>query len=289
MAESRVGQGGAALDPGNPKDSAGRGKRSGVHILSTILIVLGVLLLLVAGVLWGMAQWRYHQQAVINEKLAEYAEISDTPSQAPVVDWAGLKAINDEVVAWLQIPGTTINYPVYQGSDNVRYLRHNAEGDWTVGGQLFIDYENTAPGMVDEQTIVYGHHLDDGSMFEQVAALDDQAAFDATGTVWYVTEDVAWELEPLFMYYTQAEDSNARRFTFASIDEFHRYLLDLLGRAVTRRADAAQLLPNITHVLTLSTCNYYDGYGRSLLVCVPKNEAREAVAGGVTGIVGNAA
>ena len=252
-------------------------------ILSTLLIVAGFALLGVAAYLWGSAQWRYHQQAEVNRELAAYATVYDEPDEngqnkPPEVNWAGLKAINDEVCGWLQVPGTTINYPVYQSTDNERYLRHTATGEWTWGGQLFMDFECTRPGLVDPVSLIYGHHLNDGSMFEQIAEMDKQEKFDAIKTIWYVTEQGAYELEPLFLYYTQAEDQEARRFTFESTDAFRDYLADRLVKAVTYRADAGDILSTTYHVLVLATCNYYEDDGRTLLVCVPKNEAAGLVA-----------
>lgn len=256
------------------------------RLLSTLMIVAGVVLLAVAGGMWGMSQWRYHEQDVVNRKLAAYATVldneADAPqSQPPEVDWEGLKAINDDVVGWLQVPGTTINYPVYQGEDNEHYLRHSALGDWTLGGQLFIDCESTRPGMVDAQTYVYGHHLLDGSMFEQIAAMDDQARFDEIGTVWYVTEQTAWECEPLFVYYVHEDDTKARTFTFDDTAAFRAYLSERLASAVAARDDAATIVSGASHVLCLVTCNYYEeyeGHGRTILVCVPKQEAALALA-----------
>jgi sortase B len=258
------------------KGKSGKKRHSASRIISTILIIVGVALLLVAGGMWLHAQWQYHQQDVENEKLAAYAKVSDDGSTAPVVDWDALKAINDDVVGWIQIPGTVINYPVYQGEDNNHYLRHNAEGDYAIGGQVFMDYQNTAPGMVDAQTIIYGHHLNNGAMFKQVADMDDQEFFDSITTVWYVTETDTYELEPLLVYYTDPEDTNVRTFNFADEDAFHAYLMDLLDKSQTSRSDAAEIIGGTSHVLTLSTCNYIDGYGRTILVCVPKDEAEAA-------------
>lgn len=248
---------------------------SSTTVLSNVLLIVGVALLLGALGMWGLSQWRYHKQAQVNEELAVYATVSEKESQAPKVDWAGLKAVNDEVVGWLQVSGTTINYPVYQASDNERYLRHSATGEWTLGGQLFVDYECTRPGMVDPLTIIYGHHLLDGSMFEQIAAMDDQAHFDEIKTVWYVTEDVAWECEPLFVFYCQETDQEVRTFTFDGDEAFHKFLAKRLADAPSRRADAEQVLEGTKHALCLMTCNYlseYGGHGRTVLVCVPKSE-----------------
>ncbi len=253
-------------------------KKSKSRVLSNVLLVMGVVLLLVAGGMWGLQQWRYHEQDVVNEKLATYVEVNEEPSQAPGVDWEGLKAINDDVCGWLYIPGTTINYPVYQGTDNEHYLRHAATGEWTVGGQLFLDCESSRPGMVDNQSIIYGHHLINGTMFEQIAALDDQEEFDKVDTVWYVTEQGAYELEPLLLYYVNPNDQDVRKFQFASVDEFRTYLRTRLDKAVTKRADAEKIIGTTSHVLTTSTCNYYDGYGRTICLFVPKSEAAAAYA-----------
>ena len=250
--------------------------RKASRIISNILLALGIVMLLVAGGMWLYSQMHYLKQDAENEKLAQYAKVSDSGDTAPVVDWASLKAINDDVVGWIQIPGTVINYPVYQGEDNDHYLNTTAEGDYGVGGQIFMDYENTAPGMQDAQTILYGHHLKNGAMFKQVADMDNQEFFDSIKTIWYVTEDATYELEPLFLYYTDEDDTNVRHFQFSSDEEFRTYLSDLLGKAVTSRSDASTIVSGTSHVLTLSTCNYIDGYGRSELVCVLKDEAKAA-------------
>lgn len=263
----------------NAASARSRGRRPR-RILSTLLIVVGLALLAVAGALWGKDQWRYHKQAQINRKLASYVTLYDAPSDAPKppdVDWAGLKAINADVVAWLQVPGTAVNYPVYQAEDNVRYLRASATGEYAVGGQLFCDYACTRPGMVDALTLVYGHHMLDGSMFKAIAEMDQQEAFDAVDTVWYVTEQTPWELEPLLLYYTVPDDEDVRKFTWESNDEFRAHLQELLAKAVTSRPDAAQVIAGTKHVLALITCNYYDGYGRTVLLCVPKSEAISAL------------
>ena len=267
----------------DPYDLSGRRsrdprKRVG-RVVSVLLFVVGVALIAVAAGMWIHNQWQYHEQDRINEELATYADVSDNGTTPPQVDWEALKAVNPEVVGWVQIPGTAVNFPVYQASDNDKYLHTSAEGDYSLGGQVFMDYENTAPGMVDGQTIVYGHHLRNGAMFKPISDMSNQEMFDGVSTVWYVTEEATYELEPLFLYETDANDTNVRHFSFASVDELRAYLTDLLGRAVTSRSDAAELISGAQNVLTLCTCNYDNGdSGRTLLVCVPKASADAAVA-----------
>lgn len=246
-------------------------------VISTILIAVGIIMLLVAGGLWLHAQWQYHEQDEVNARLAEHVVIDeDDPSKPPEVDWEALRAINDDIVAWIQVPGTVINYPVYQGPDNVYYLDNTAEGVYGVGGQIFLDYQSTAPGLVDNNTIIYGHHLKNGAMFKAIADMDQQENFDKVDTVWYVTPEGAYELEPLFVFYTNGDDTTLRQFVFGTPEEFHTYLGERLAIAQTQADDAELIASQCDHVLTLSTCNYIEGYGRTELVCVPKDEAAAA-------------
>lgn len=244
------------------------------RILSVLLFVVGVLLIVCGVGLWIYTEYQYDMQDEINEELAEYAVVSDDTEDptAPEVDWDALKAVNSDVVAWIQIPGTVINYPVYQSDDNEYYLYTNAEGEYSIGGQIFLDYANTAPGLVDYQSIIYGHHLRSGSMFKIIDDMDDQEMFDSVTTVWYVTEDATYQLTPLLLYKTEEDDESAREFTFDSTEDFQAYLSELLDQAETSADNAEELISSAEQVLTLCTCNYDDifddGEGRTLLVCV---------------------
>ena len=120
---------------------------------------MGIALIVAAAGMYGYSQWQYHEQDVENEKLAAYATVDDQGTSAPVVDWAGLKAVNPEVVGWVQIPNTVVSFPVYQASDNDKYLHTNAEGNYSLGGQVFMDYQEPGARHGDQQTIIYGHHL----------------------------------------------------------------------------------------------------------------------------------
>jgi len=259
-------------------DEKKKKKHPVLRVLSTLLLIAGVVLIGIAGYMWFHAQQQYQQQEQVNEELAQYAtEPEDNANGAPIIDWAGLEAINPDVVGWIYIPDTVVNYPVYQGANNDEYLRHTATGEYSLGGQVFMDYQNTEPGMRDAQTIIYGHHLLDGSMFKPVADMADQAAFDSHPTVWYVDENnQSYELEPLLVYKTTADDTNVRTLSFMTGDDFHSYLTELFGKSVASRADASAIIAQTSHVLTLVTCNYDNGTGRTVLICVPKSEAAAA-------------
>lgn len=247
-------------------------KKKKGNLLSNLLIIVGVVLLAVAGYIYYQNWQNYHKIDEANERVAEYAKLSDDENTPPTVDWEALKAMNPDVVGWLQVPGTVVNYPVFQTTNNEFYLDHAPDKSYSIGGSVFLDYEGTKPGLVDAQTIVYGHHMRNGSQFKQIADMENQELFDGIKTVWYVTEQGPYNLAPLFLFYTSENDYDVRQFQFENDEAFRTYLNTYLAKAVTKRADAEQIVAKAKHVFTLSTCNYYDGYGRTVLVCVPKNE-----------------
>lgn len=263
---------GGAVDPNKPR-------RKG-NVLSTILMVVGVVLLLVAGGLYIHAQLDYAATDANNEKLAAYATVSDDAAQSdgcPItVDWESLKAVNDDVVGWIYIPGTNVNFPVYQGETNDTYLRTTATGEYSVGGQIFMDYENSRPGLVDRQTIIYGHHLNNGAMFAQIDEYANQSGLEQLQTIWYLTETATYELEPLCFYKTPATNGDARTAAWASDEDFHSYLAGLVEQATAKNDEAVNAMSSISKVLTLCTCDYENNFGQSngrgLLVCALKSE-----------------
>ena len=245
-------------DSNKKKPGSKPAKKGFSNILSTILLIVGIALLIAAAIMFAKTQVDYYAQDVINQELASYTTVPEKKDEAPVVDWAGLKAVNSQVVGWIQIPGSQVNYPVYQTTDNEYYLHTNAKGEWSIGGQIFMDYENNPNGLIDQQTILYGHHMRNGSMFQFIGALNDQSTFNKVETIWYVTPTQAYELEPVFTYHTDEDDDEVRQFNFTSVDEFRSYLKDRLSRAVSSRSDASEVISRAEHVLTLFTCNYTD-------------------------------
>ena len=91
-----------------------------------------------------------------------------------VVDFRALKKINPDIVAWIRIPDTSIDYPVVQGNDDSYYLTHTFKKAEHVAGAIFLDSDNNAD-FSDDKNIIYGHNMKDGSMFRGLRNfLDDE-------------------------------------------------------------------------------------------------------------------
>ena len=89
----------------------------------------------------------------------EQVEETDEGVQAeesfvPEIDFVSLKEINEDVVGWLFLPDTVINYPVVQGEDNSYYLKRLVDGSYNANGSLFVDYQNEMD-FSDDNTLIY--------------------------------------------------------------------------------------------------------------------------------------
>ncbi|MFQ9922780.1 MAG: class B sortase [Beduini sp.] len=88
------------------------------------------------------------------------------------IDFAKLKEINSDAVAWLNIEDTDISYAVVQAGDNDYYLHRNLQKEDSFAGTLFADYQNSSD-FSDFNTIIYGHNMKNGSMFGKLKKYKD--------------------------------------------------------------------------------------------------------------------
>lgn len=91
-------------------------------------------------------------------------EASSKKEEEPAVDWQGLKQWNSSIVAWVEIPGTNLNYPVVQGENNEFYLSHTIDGQASDYGAIFLGWEHSGT-FTDAVSFLYGHNMLDGAMF----------------------------------------------------------------------------------------------------------------------------
>lgn len=125
-------------------------------------LVMIVLVLVLLVVMWCMYDNYYVYSHTLDNDIAKYkpGQTDAAPEDSP---------ISDDMVAWITIDGTNIDYPVMQGDDNVKYLNTDPFGNYSLSGSIFLDSRN-APDFSDDYSLVYGHHMEYGKMF---GALDD--------------------------------------------------------------------------------------------------------------------
>ena len=97
-----------------------------------------------------------------------------------VVDFEALRENNREIMAWIELPDTVVNYPVVQAENNDKYLRHLLDGSYHRFGTLFFDYRNDLSGdlLNDDITIIYGHNIRAGNMFHVIQFFTEQSYYE---------------------------------------------------------------------------------------------------------------
>ena len=89
-----------------------------------------------------------------------------------------MSALSEDVVAWLTVDDTSIDYPVMQGVDNSEYLNKDPFGAFSLAGSIFLDSRNAAD-FTDPYSLIYGHHMEYGRMFGALDEFLDEDYFDA--------------------------------------------------------------------------------------------------------------
>lgn len=249
-------------------------RRDGRAIASKLLIGVGVLLLLVAAGIFIWAQIGYQQAGAAYDELSQYVTLDDSQGDGvPVVDWDALAQQSEDIVAWIYVPNTDINFPVVQGETNEQYLRALPDGTWNQSGSIMLDCDQAAPGMVGQQTTVYGHHMSDGSMFDPIENTLDQANFDAMPTVYYLTPETTYKLTPLYTARVPETYVEARQENFGDEEKLVEYLRDLHEYAQAEASDVDTRMASADRVLALVTCSgMAPADHRAVMICTVADE-----------------
>ena len=185
----------------------------------------------------------------------------------PTIDFDGLKEINEDCVAWIYIEDTAINYPVVQGSDNSYYLKHLIDGKWNSAGCIFLD-ARVDGDLSDRHSIIYGHHMKDGTMFSDLTKFKQQQYYDEHPEGLLITPDATYRIEFFAGYVAKVSDS-AWQIIFESVDAYEVWLNDVVEQSWFE----PQHFPAVTdRILTLSTCSYEFDNARFVLHGIIKEE-----------------
>lgn len=167
------------------------------------------------------------------------------------VDHAALDEMNSDYACWLYAADTLIDYPVVQAEDNDKYLHHMFNGAYNSCGTIFIDYRNL-PDFQDPNTLMYGHHMRDGSMFRSIAYYREQSYYEAHPWMLLMSEGRIDLVEIFAGYITNDRD---HCYDIAISDE--KDLVRFVEEA-ERKSDfetTVEVMPG-DKLVTLSTCAY---------------------------------
>lgn len=167
------------------------------------------------------------------------------------VDFAELKKANKDTVGWLQVPGTNVNYPFVQSSDNKYYLTRSFKNTYNDAGWVFLDYRNNG-SLSDKNNIIYAHGRMDGTMFGSLHSTLKKSWYENTNNhVIKVSTESYNSLWQIFSIYRIPTTNDYIKVKFVSDSTYTDWLNMIAGRS---SINFNTTVSASDRVLTLSTC-----------------------------------
>lgn len=211
----------------------------------------------------------YYLDQTQNEEAIKEAQVlyrNHTSAEAAVNDqmlkFAPLLEVNPDIVGWIRIDETNIDYPILQADDNEFYLRRNYKYENNIAGSIFMDFRNVLDGKQDQNLIVYGHRMRNGTMFADLDKFTDREFFYGKREFLFETLHAQYEVE-IFSVYQTTTDFNYIRTDFSNNEDYVDFLKSLKQRSMY---PSSVNLTEDTVILTLSTCDYELDADRGRLV-----------------------
>lgn len=178
------------------------------------------------------------------------------PEKDDSTPFEDLKNMNPDVIGWLTVEETNIDYPIVQGEDNFQYLNTDVTGEFSMSGSIFLDHRNQKD-FSDLNNIVYGHHMKSGKMFGDLENFQEKTYFDDHGSGKIYYENQWHEIEILAFLIANAGDRVLYDANM-SRDKKNEYLAYIQKKAKYIRLNG---IDDGEAYILLSTCTS-DGTGR---------------------------
>lgn len=172
---------------------------------------------------------------------------------------AYLKGINEDVVGFIEVHGTSIAYPIAQAKDNDYYLWRGLDDETNIQGTIFMDYRSN-PDLEDKNTVIYGHLMQRGDMFNPLKNFYDQAyTSQAPKTLELITDQGLVSARIFSIMEIQAEDHD--QILFSDREDWSDHLDQIRAKSHTDFAYRGEFKDD-DRIISLSTCveDYDEAY-----------------------------
>lgn len=171
------------------------------------------------------------------------------------ISWEELYAQSDDVVGWIHIPESNINYPLVH-RDNVFYLDHDYQGGYSAGGSIFLD---RSCDFSEQNTIIYGHHMQSDTMFHRLPYYAQQDYAESHQYFYIVTENETRLYQVFAVRYTEG-GSETYVSHFDTHETFDNYIQ--LAKEQSLVVLSNEDISSDDMIVTLSTCSGRSGTER---------------------------
>ena len=189
--------------------------------------------------------------------------------QAKAIDFETLKKRNPDVYAWIEVPGTNVDYPILQHeTDNAYYLTHTIDHEKTVAAAIYTENYN-AKDFDDLHTVIYGHNMKNKTMFRTLHNYENYDFFENNrDVIIYMPDETRYY--KVFAAYTYDNRHLLFSYDWSSPDGFQEYIDEIMSiRDFGAYIDKDMDITGEDKIITLSTCvNSGDSTKRYLVQAV---------------------
>ncbi len=193
------------------------------------------------------------------------------------LDWDELRELNPDIYAWISVPGLGIEYPILRKeNDNAYYLNHNIDGSYGLPGVIYTENYNSAD-FTDPNTVIYGHNMDDETMFSPLIDLMDKDKFSETLFIYIYRENEEPLIYEIFAAYEYPSIHLLLNYDFSNEYVYDQYLKDIKNIEI-KGYGSANVKKDVetdrrVRIVTLSTCTKtHDATKRYLVTGVLLND-----------------
>ena len=205
----------------------------------------------------------------IEETTQENIQETNNQNSERILKVQKLQEENSDIVGWLEIEGTSINYPVLQGTDNEYYMTHNYKKQKSKNGSIFLtkDYDWS---ISSSNLLMYGHNLNNGTMFQELLKYAKEEFYKEHPIIRFTTnkEDAEYEIISVFKsrVYYKTEKNVFRYYFFVNAKTEAEYNEFVQNAKKASLYDIDKTAKFGDQLITLSTCSYHVEDGRFAVV-----------------------
>ena len=225
-------------------------------VFRLLALLLAALMCYSAYRLWDINR-DYRAEADMHRMVLDYKPPPQEDQSVVNQSVIDLQAKYPDVAGWLTVPGTEIDYPFVWYEDNDFYLRRDLNGDYALAGTLFMDFR-CARDFTAQNTIIYGHHMRNGSMFGTLKHFADRAFFDERRSGTIFLPEATLRLE--FFAFLVVDHADEEIYSVWRNDSY----LDYVRRQARQYREIG--LTDEDKIVTLSTCAYEFDNARMVLL-----------------------
>lgn len=230
-----------------------------------ILNIFVMLFVVVAISYSGYALWdtyNIYRGAFLDDDLLKYKPYGGPGEENPTLE--ELMQINKDVIGWIALDDTHVDYPVVVGKDDMEYVNKDIYGNFSLSGSIFLTMENSRD-FSDPYNLVYGHHMDNGAMFGDVMEFIDRKYFDRHKTGSLYLPDMTYGIELWACVETDAYDDVMYNVINKKSEEDMKQFISYIKKNATNIREDMDIRPT-DRLIALSTCVDASTNGRALVI-----------------------